>query len=1026
MLTKLSIKRPVTTFMIVMMVVLGGVLGYMNTDLAYMPDMNFPIALVSASYSGAGPEEMEELVTKPIEGVLSTITGVDTLTSVSGTGSSMVLIQFVDGTDLDMAAIDMREKIDMIKDSLPEDATEPRVMKMDMNAETIEIGITSQKYNLNELYELLDNQLTSQFEKIEGVSSVDMIGGIEKEVQVIVNQDKLNGYGLSMNQISAALSRENVNIPSGSIKQGNIKLQLRTVGQFKSVEDIANLPITTANGAMIYLKDIATIKETEKTQETYALINGVEGITYSLSKQSDSNVVKVTEAVKKAIDRLGQQHPDLEITLLSTTGEYIQKSVSNISQTAFLSALVAVLVLLVILRDFKTSLIIGISIPTSVITTFALMYVKGMTLNTISMGGIVIGIGMLVDNSVVVLENIFKYFNEGMDAKEAAEKGTKEVSMAVLASTLTTVAVFLPLAFTSGIVGEMMSDLSFSICFALGASYIVSITVVPMACSLLLKRSNKPRNKFMQLLDKWGGVLDALDRGYRRLLKSALAHRILTLVIILGVFIASLATIPLAGMDMMPTADEGQGSISITMPDGSLIEDTKSVLMRVLEKIEGIEEIEMTAASISSSDAAYVSINLVDMENRKRSTDEVCKDIEKRLKDIAGCEIKVTGSSAAMGQLANNQNISVNILGDDMETLTQVNKDVMALLSTINGASNIESTLEESLVEANIVVNRAKAAKYGISTSDIANVIYSSISGMTATTYKVNGSEIDVVVKYDDNRTNYMSDLESLTIKTATGTTLPITEVIDIVTGQSVAAINRENQHKYITITGGIDGVDTNTAQKLVEEKLKDYIFPEGCSYSFSGITEMMNEAFSSLGTALIVAVLLIYMIMASQFESFGYPFIIMFCMPIALTGGVLGLFVTGNTISSIAFMGFIMLVGMVVNNGIVLVDYTNQLIRDHGMDCKEALLTAGPSRLRPILMTTLTTVIGLIPMAFGTTEGMEIQQPLGITVIFGLTLSTMITLVLIPVLYSLLTGLKRRVRLRLQAKENMNVGLEG
>lgn len=1013
MLSKISIKRPVSTLMILLIVVLGGIISYMNLDLAYMPKIDLPIAMVTCTYSGAGPEEMEELVTKPLEESLATLTGVDKLTSVSSTGSTMIAIQFVDGTDLDMVSIDVREKLDQISKRLPEDASEPKVMKMDINAETVSVGITSKKYDLESLYTFLDTNVTSQFEKIDGVSSVEMMGGIEKEIQIIVNQDKLQGYGISMAQISGALAKENVNTPAGSIKQGNTSLQVRAIGQFKAIEEIANLPITTSKGSMIYIKDVATVKETEKEQTSYALINGTEGIIYSLSKQSDANIVNVSDNIKAEINKLQQTYPELEIELLSTTGDYIKQSVGNVSSTAFQSAIIAILVLFIFLRDPKTSLIIGVSIPTSIVATFALMYLRGMTLNTISMGGIVIGIGMLVDNSVVVLENIYKHFQKGLDAKEAAEVGAKEVSMAVLASTLTTVAVFLPLTFVAGTVGQMMKDLAYTICFALAASYVVSITFVPMACSIILKRTTgKKRNSILsRILDGWGHGLDALDKAYRQVLKLALNHRIITVILVIAVFIGSLSITPLVGMDLMSTADEGEAAITITLPDGALIEDTKEILIKVLSVIEDIPEIERTSANINSSNVANVSIDLVDMEERSRSTEEVCTEIKALVKNIPGAEINALASTSAMGSMAGGSNISLTIKGDDSSTLKTISDELIALISEIEGAVDVESSLKDSLTEANIVLNRAKAAKYGVTTSDIAGTVYSTLSGTTATEYKKDGTEIDVIVKYEDERTNYVSDLQNITIKTATGAIVPITEVADIVMGESAVAINRENQHKYITITGNIENVDTSTAQKLLEEKLSQYIFPDSYSYSFGGTMEMMIEAFTSLGLALIVAVLLVYMIMASQFESFSYPFIVMFSMPIAITGGILGLLVTGETITVTAFMGFIMLVGMVVNNAIVLVDYTNQLIKEQGMECKEALLAAGPSRLRPILMTTLTTIIGLVPMALGTAEGMEIQKPLGITVIFGLALSTVITLVLIPVLYSAVYGLKNRCK---------------
>jgi len=1022
MLSKISIKRPVTTVMLILMVFLGGILAYSSLKLELMPSMNIPMAVVSTSYTGAGPEEIENLITKPIEAAMGTVTNVETVSSISSNGSSIVIIEFVDGTDVDMAALDMREKIDMIKGYLPEDADSPMVLKIDINAEPITVGVTSSKLDLKELNTLINDEISNSIEKIEGVSSVNVSGGLEDEIEIIINPEKMQGYGLNVLQIMQSLATENLNYPAGNIKQGEAKLQVRILGEFKSIEDIKYLPITTPTGAVIYLNDVAEVSRTSKEADAVSIINGVKGVTLSIDKQSTANLVEVSDRITETIKKLNKEYPQINVQMISSSSGYIKYSINNVVSTAFQSALVAVIVLLIFLKDAKTSLVIGMSIPVSIMATFALMYLRGMSMNIISMGGITIGIGMLVDNSVVVLENIFTRWKKGEEPKEAAYKGASEVAMAVTASTLTTVAVFLPLAFTSGIVGQIFQDLSFTICFALMSSLVVSLTFVPMMCSRLLSEDNRgiqpKKGLFTKFLDSWENGLEGLNKFYQKVLRWAFKNKKKTIAIVLAAFIGTLAITPIMGFDFMPEMDEGSASITVEMPKGTVLDKTISVVDTVLEKISDIPEISLIYANIGggssfsagSSDSATVSVALVGKAQREKSTKEVVKEIEQRLSSIAGAEITVAASDAAMGELAG-ASLSLQISGDDIEVLQNISKDVIALINEIPGAKDITSSAGETVPETNVVVNRAKASQYGVSASSIANALSSAVKGTIATQYKVDGTEIDVTIRYDKNRINYINDLKNITVMTASGAAVPITEVADIVTEESAVSISRENQHRYITIEGNIEGKDTSTIEKLVEEKLSGYEMPDGYSYSFTGIMKQMEEAFSSLFLVLIVAVLLVYMIMASQFESLVYPFIVMFSMPIAITGGILGLFVTGNTITVVSFMGFIMLVGMVVNNAIVLIDYTNQIMEQEHIKCEEALLEAGPNRLRPILMTTLTTVVGLVPMAVGRSEGMEMEKPLAIVVIFGLMLSTVITLVFIPVLYSVIDKLRLRNR---------------
>lgn len=1025
MFSKLCIKKPVTTIMITLMVFIAGIVSYFNLDQALMPDVDLPIAVVATTYVGASPEEIENLISKPLEEGLGSISNVDTITSVSSANISMVVLQFVDGTDIDMAAVDMRDKLDQIKSGLPDDAGDPMVIKMDINAIPIMIGVKAENLDLTALNELLEDNVVNRLERIEGVASVDLSGGITREVRITVDPTKLAGYGLTTSTLSNILKAENMNLPSGDLSQGNTTVSVRTIGEFTSIQQINNLPITTGTGAVIHLSDVARVEEVEADRESFMYVNGEKGILISVDKQSTANLVKVSDSLKKEITKLQEDYPELDINLLTDTAEYIQMSLSNITQTALLAAVIAFFVLLLFLKNAVTAGIIAVSIPTSIMATFAMMYVTGINMNMISMGGVAIGIGMLVDNSVVVLDSIYQYYERGYSAVEAAEIGAKEVSMAITASTLTTVAVFVPLALTGGTTGAMMQNLSFTIVYALVASVIVALTFVPMACGLLLKKETKSINwkntKFLKFLDHWDAAIDTLSRKYEKMLKWALRHRKKTVITVIAVFILSLFTVPIAGMDFMATMDQGTANITVELPNGTDLDTTEETTLEVLYRLQDIPERELVYASVGSgmmstgTNSSSITINLVDKEDRDRSTDEVCEEIKGLLADIPGAEITVASSNAAMGSMAS-ADVTMNVYGYDSPTLVEVEKELVAMLSEVPGLSEVEGSTGDTVPEAKVTIDRGKASQYGITTASVAGALNTAISGSTATQYKVDGTEIDVVIRYDADEVNYLTDLKNLTVTSAYGTQVPLSDIATVTMDESATTIMRENQKNYITINANAEGMSGSEAQKLVQDAMADFELPDGCHYEFGGMMEMMNESFSSLTTAMIVAVLLVYMIMASQFESLRYPFIVMFSMPLAITGAILGLLITGNTITMPAMMGFVMLIGMVVNNGIVLVDYTNQLM-DRGMNCYDALTTAGPRRLRPILMTTLTTVLGMLPMALATSEGSEMMQALAVAVIFGLSLSTVVTLIFIPVLYMWMNERKRKANAKKAAK---------
>ncbi|MCD7776973.1 MAG: efflux RND transporter permease subunit [Clostridiales bacterium] len=1011
---KTAIKRPVTICMMVIAILIIGFVAYNTLDLAYMPSVSAPYAMVMATYDDAGPEEVLELVTKPLEEQLSTITGVESITSTSSEGSARVSIEFVSGTDLDEAVNDIRDKLERVR--LPDDVDDPSIMKMEMDSDSFSIGITSDTMDIATLYSYVDDNILTYFERIEGVASVETRGGIDTEIQVVIDPEKAALYGITLSEVSQSLSAENQNISAGELKQGTQDMTLRVAGQFDSIEDVKNIYITTSAGNGLLLKDIATsIEEVELDQERISLINGTEGINVEVSLASDGNIVEVSDSVNETIAELEASEPNLDFLMLSTTADYIKRSINNVVETAFQAAIIAVIILLIFLQNWKSAFIIGISIPTSIMATFGGMYLADMTMNIISMGGVVIAIGMLVDNSVVVLENISNWRAKGYSAFESAYQGTKEVAMAVFASTLTTVAVFAPFLFWDSTMGSMLKEIAYTVCIALAASYVVSITFVPTACTVLMANEDRPRVRpkrrtFINTIgDFVNKILDRLDSVYSRFLGLCLRHRIITVVVVIVLFFLTLQTAGSLGMDLMSSSDEGSVSVSEEIPDGYDFDYAYEIMMEMLDNIGEIPEAESSNAQVSSNRIS-ITYNLVSSDERDRSDEDISSYIEQAVSTIAGADISASQGSMAMGGFGGS-GFTLEIKGEDTDTLREISDDLVEKFEEIDGAKDIESSLDSASLQVDIVIDRAKAASYGISSSNIASAVSYANSGVTGTTLKTDGTETDITVMYPEETVEYVKDLYSMTITTSSGVEIPLSEVADIVQTETPQSISREDQVTYISITGEIDGQDTNSTQELIEDKLSEYVFPDGYSYSFGGMGEMMAETFNALYIIIAVAIVLVFIVMASQFEALSQPFIIMFSMPLAISGGLFGVFITGQTLTAFGLIGFLMLVGMVVNNGIVLVDYANQRRLEHGMNCYEALVESGRSRLRPILMTTLTTVCGMIPMALALSEGLETQQCMGIVIIFGLSIGTLVTLIFIPVLYSLFNSLSTRVR---------------
>ena len=1035
-LSKLAVKRPVTTLIALCAVVLLGLVSIMGLPLDLFPDIELPVAAVMVTYPNTSPEEVETMITEPIEQQLATVEGLDTLMSMSLAGSSITIVQFDMGTDMNFATLDMREKIAMVQSFLPDGAGDPMVIKMNPNSMPVMQIYISGDMDLSDLYTLVDENISASFERISGVASVTVNGGIEKEIAVTFQQERLAGYGLTLSSVSQMLAAENINLPSGTVDKGSQELIVRTMGEFQSVDEIAQYPLTLPTREVIHLQDIATVKEQYQEQESISRIDKTQSIGIYLTKQSGANTVDVSDRAQKTIKTLEEKYPDLSFTIGMDQADYIRSSVSSVATSAIQGALLAVIVIFLFLRNPNSTLIIAVSIPSSFLATFMLMKGMGMTLNMITLTSLTLAVGMLVDNSVVVLENIFRINQQLGDPKEASVIGSREVYMAVIASTMTSVVVYLPIAMSGGIAGAMFTDFCYTIIFALLCSLVVSLTIVPMLSSKLMQkkvntdyvRIGRRRYKY-KLLPRFAKLIENLTNTYVKSIRWALVRRKRTLVACVLIFAVSIVLVGMVGMELLPASDEGSFSITAEMPYGTSLADKNEIAEEIESYVMTIPELEHCTVSLSSSsmlggsdNTASISVSLTDKQARDRSTHEIVKETKKALAHITGAEITYSEDSMTSSMMGGAE-MALTLRGQELDVLDSISNELIASLGDIDGVVEVTSSVEEGNPEIQVKLNRTVAANYGVTAYQLANGLSASLSGSTSTKLKVNGDEIEINLALTDNYHSTVENMKQIMIPTATGQSVPVGELATMEYDNSPSVINRDNQQRTVTLSLDIDGRDLGSVSQDVLKVMNSYPFPDGYSYDTGGQQEQMMEAFGSLLTALIVSIFLVYFLLAAQFESFIYPIIVMMSIPFAMSGAFLALFLTGKRLSMTAFIGLIMLIGIVVNNAILLIEFITQ--NRETMERNEAVALAGKTRLRPILMTTVTTVAGMIPMALGLGDGGEMLSPMAVSVIGGLLASTLVTLILIPVLYTIVDDKLKRHGKKHRAKKAAVEALE-
>jgi HAE1 family hydrophobic/amphiphilic exporter-1 len=1028
---KTVVSRPTTAFIIFVLLFLMGIFATLNLKIDLLPDIELPYMLVMTSYPGASPEEVERTITRPMEGVLSIVSNLDEMQSTSSMGQSIVFMSFLYGTDLADAGNSVRDNLEMVKQYLPEAADPPLIMKMDPSMMPIVIltveDVKGQR-SPEEIRDLAEDTILPRIEQVDGISTGTVFGGRERIIRIEIPQNRLEAYNLTVGQIQQSLAVQNSQIAAGNIDEGGISYILTTMGEYQTLDDIKNTVISYKGGGFlggimesarqIRLGDIADVTDSYRDEDALIFFNGTPSVIIQVQKQSGKNAVETADALKARILEIEEEIPqDINITEVYNTTVIIKNSISNVTSSAVTGAVLAVIILFVFLRSIKPTIIIGISIPVSILVTLMLMYFMGLTLNVMTLAGLALGVGMLVDNSIVILENIYRYREKGAKLTTAAVLGTTEMIVAIVASTLTTICVFAPLILFRGLLemyGEIFSGLSFTVVISLSASLIVATVLIPVLASHylpLVTRKQKPlRNAFLKSIDgAFERFFTNLDNSYRWAVDKVLRKKLMVILILLGLLAGSIALIFKIGFILMPAQEADILTLNIQLPLGSSLEETESVFHQfeniIAQETDGVEMVLSLVGASSgmgglNSYKGELMMKILPFEERVDSTD----DIEAKLRPYFDRfpDVTFSFSTGGMGGGGGGSPVDIIIRTEDLVKGKAIGERISELIrERVPEATDPTVDLQDGLPQIELDIDRERMYALGLNVYTIGQEIKAAVDGVTATQFTTEGKDIDVVLFLAEADRDSVPDLDQLFVMSPTGERVPMSNLASYKKGTGPININRENQGRVIHVTAGVvPGTPTNIVEMKVRELINTEIPAESDVFiEFSGEFEEAMKYGIRLVLVMVVAILLVFGVMASLFESLRDPFIILFTIPLSLIGIVALYAITGDTFNILTAVGLIVLVGVIVNNGIVLVDYTN-LLRKRGYGLHEACVEAAGNRLRPILMTTLTTVLGLIPMAFFPGEGSEMVAPMGKAILGGLSFGTLMTLFLMPVIY--------------------------
>ena len=1017
-LPQISVRRPVLTTMVTLIVVLLGLFSLSRLRIDLLPSIELPTLSIRTNYEGASPEVMERLITQIVEEIVATIPGVEEISSQSSEGSSTVRVSFAWGTDIDTAALDVQAKLEDEINELPDDVQRPRVSKFDIDSFPVVLLGISSKIDPVELTQLVEDQVRYRFGRLPGVAQVDLWGGFDREVRVELDPDRIKAQRLPLDQVLQAIRNANLDLPTGRIEQGRYEVTLRAPAEFSTLEQIRNTVIHQEEGAAVTLGQVARVRDTYEKLRRIVRLNGEPGLRVAIRKQADANTVEVAKAILAEIDQVNRLFPQIKIIPVINQGNFIERSIANVARSVLYGGGLAIFVLLFFLRNLRSTLVISLAIPISVIATFALIFFGGFTLNLMTLGGLALGVGMMVDSSVVVLENIFRRRTENAEQPElAAVEGTREVGTAIIASTITTLVIFLPLVFVRGVAGVLFLELAFVIIFALVCSLLVSLSLLPMLASRLLETPEQMkarRRPWIERLIGWSDDLfQRLDTAYRNLLQRVLNHRLLTVAVAVALLGSSLLLLPFIGTEFMPPSDEGEVRISGEMEIGTRL-DLLDQQARKMEAIvnAAVPEAVSSVISVGSSgwrpgDAATAQIrmSLLPAAERSRSNVEIANDLRQRLSgQIPGMTIR---TRAPQGQflldrlLGGDEGLTVEIRGFDLQVLDSLAAQAAQMIDDVPGITDIEISKKAGIPQQEIHVDRDKAADLGLSVRDVTEVLQTAVAGSKAGEFRAQGNSYRIFVQLEEVEKRSIEEILDLTLTTSAGDQVALRNLVTYEASLGPIVIDRKDQQRLATVEANVANRDLGSVAADVQARLAQIPRPVGFDLSVAGNFEEQQKAFRELVVSLVLALLLVYMVLACQYESLRDPLVVMTSVPVAAVGVLVILFLTGTTLNLQSYIGCIMLGGIVVNNAILLVDQAGQLTGG-GMPVRAAVAEAGRRRLRPILMTSLTTILALLPLALGIGEGADAQAPLARAVVGGLAGSTLITLVLIPAVYSL------------------------
>ncbi|HEY4716919.1 MAG TPA: efflux RND transporter permease subunit [bacterium] len=1028
-LPQLSVERPVFVSMIFLGVLSLGLMSLKFLPIDLMPDITLPSAGIVTIYPGATPQDVEMLVTKPIEDYVSTVPKLKEVTSRSLENISVVSLKFAWGTDMDEASNEIRSRIDMAKGVLPDDIENPVIFKFDMSMWPILFYGVEADENYPKLHDLLDEKVINPLKRIPGVAIISVFGGLYREIHVNLDKARIERFGLSVQQVIQAIQSANISLPAGNLKTGKKEFTIRMPAEFKRVKELKNVVIGYKQGGRlpfktvpVYLRDIATVEDSFKETESIVRINGKPGVLLMIQKQSGINTLDVAKKVKEKIAELEMSLPqDIHFYLSQDASEFIQQSINNLTDALLYGGLLVLLVVFIFLRQLAGSIIIGITIPFSLIISFIFMYLFNYTINIMSLTALAIAVGMVVDDAIVIYENIFRHKDHGIGSREASLYGASEVGLAVSASTLTIVAVFFPMIFVPGIAGIMFKQIGFVVCVVILASLFASLTLTPMMASKMLKsktNNNESSGIFYYLYDASEKLFISIEELYKHLLEWIISHKKITILTGVIIFTISIQITPFLGTEFFPETDQGQLNGNVELSIGTRVEETAKT-MAILENImsKNVPEAKIFFTRAGRTETGWATLigrredsniimfgaTLVKKKDRTRSNKEIGFFLNREMSSVPGVKIAdfYTADPMQSAALGGAKPLSYEIYGDDLDKTYRVALEIKNILKTNLYVTDITISMEEGKPELDIFIDKENATLLGIAPAQVVDTIRTYFAGRTASKFREGGREYDIVVKLRGEDRQMRRDIENAPIITPLGSAIQLKNIAGIEDRIGSIEIDRKNQGRMVKVEAGIYGKSLGEVQKEVDKAIKKLIISEDINVAISGALKEQKESFSILSIVFLLSIFLVYIVMAAQFESLIDPFIIMFSVPFAATGVIWGLLLTGKPFSLFTFVGLITLIGIVVKNAIVLVDYMN-ILRERGIELTEAIKTAGATRLRPVMMTSFTTIFGMVPLVVSNAEGSEMWSMLGLTIISGLFISTLVTLFFVPAMYAI------------------------